>query len=42
MQVLDGKMMVEEYAPGWTLDDIQHITGAQLVASPVMREISLQ
>ena len=27
---------------GWTLDDIQHITGAQLVASPAMREISLQ
>ena len=42
MQVLDGNIVVEEYAPGWTLDDIQHITGAQLVASPAMREISLQ
>ncbi|MGD9932548.1 MAG: CoA-transferase [Dehalococcoidia bacterium] len=42
MQVLDGAIIVEEHAPGWALDDIQRITDARLIASPAMREISLQ
>ncbi len=41
MRIEDGAVVVEEHAPGWTLAEIQAITGARLVADVGMREVSL-
>lgn len=34
-------LVVEEHAPGWSLEEIQAITGARLVADPNLREVAL-
>lgn len=41
IRVVDGQLLVEEHAPGWTLDGIQEITDATLRAAPGMREVTL-
>lgn len=40
-RVAQGALVVEEHAPGWSLDEIQAITGARLVADDDLREVSL-
>lgn len=40
-RVSEDSLVVEEHAPGWSLDEIQAITGAQLVADPYFREVAL-
>lgn len=39
MRVDAGRIVVEEHAPGWTLDQIQAITGARLTPDSDMREV---
>jgi 3-oxoacid CoA-transferase B subunit len=41
IRVADDHLVVEEHAPGWSLQDIQHITDAPLVAASDMREVTL-
>lgn len=40
-RVSQDALVVEEHAPGWSLDEIQAITGARLVADPNLREVAL-
>jgi acyl CoA:acetate/3-ketoacid CoA transferase beta subunit len=39
--VKDGQFVLEEYAPGLTVEEIQEMTGAPLAVSPDVREIDL-
>ena len=39
--VRDGRFVLEEHAPGYTVDDIRAITGAPLDVSPDLRQIAL-
>ena len=41
MRVAGGEIIVQEYAPGWTFDEIQKLTEARLTPAPDMREASL-
>lgn len=41
MRVTDRGIVLQEFAPGWTFDVIQKITGARLIAASDMREASL-
>jgi acyl CoA:acetate/3-ketoacid CoA transferase beta subunit len=40
MRIEAGTIVVEEHAPGWTLDEIQAITATRLVADGGMKEVS--
>ena len=39
--VSEGRFVLEEHAPGYTVDDIRAITGAPLDVSPDLRQIVL-
>jgi 3-oxoacid CoA-transferase B subunit len=39
--VRDGRFILEEHAPGYTLEDIAAVTGAPLEASPNLRQVSV-
>lgn len=39
MQVADGQIVLKEMAPGWTIEAIQAITAAPLLASPGLHEM---
>ncbi len=41
MRVARGHIVVEEYAPGWTFDEIRQITEARLMPDPGMHEVAL-
>ena len=40
-EIADGRVTLLEYAPGWTVDQIQAITGAELAVAEDVREIVL-
>ncbi len=41
MRVEQGRIVLEEHAPGWTFEEIQAITAAPLMPDPDMREVTL-
>jgi 3-oxoacid CoA-transferase B subunit len=41
MDIEDGAIILKEFAPGWTPDRVQSITGATLAIAPDVREIQL-
>lgn len=41
IRVAEDQLMVEEHAPGWSLQEIQRITDAPLSAASDMREVAL-
>ena len=40
-EIADGRVTLLEYAPGWTVEQIQAITGVELVVPADVREITL-
>ncbi len=41
IRVDDDGLIVEEYAPGWSFEEIQRVTDAHLTPAPGMREVAL-
>lgn len=41
IEVTGSGLVLKEFAPGWTAEDIQAITGASLVLAPDLKEIEL-
>jgi 3-oxoacid CoA-transferase B subunit len=41
VSVRDGRFTLEEHAPGYTVEEIQALTGAPLHVSPDLREVGL-
>jgi acyl CoA:acetate/3-ketoacid CoA transferase beta subunit len=40
--VQDGRFVLEEYAPGFSVDEVAELTGAPLSVSPDLCEMDLQ
>lgn len=41
MELVDGKVVLKEYAPGWSIEEIQAITDAPLVIAADLREFTI-
>jgi 3-oxoacid CoA-transferase subunit B len=41
ISVEEQGLVLRETAPGWTADEIQNQTGAKLITSPLLKEITL-
>lgn len=41
MDIVAGEIVLREHAPGWTVDEIQAVTGARLSPADDLREVSL-
>ena len=39
--VRDGRFILEEHAPGYTVEEIRALTGAPLDVSPTLKEVAL-
>jgi 3-oxoacid CoA-transferase B subunit len=40
-EILNGRVVLKEYAPGWSVAEIQAITGVTLVVDPALSEMAL-
>lgn len=41
IEVTPGGLLLKEVAPGWTADEIQGLTEAELIISPDLKEVEL-
>jgi acetate CoA/acetoacetate CoA-transferase beta subunit len=41
MEVTEHGLLLKEIGPGWTIEEVQAVTEARLIVSPVLKEIEL-